>query len=146
MAETVPQSYATHRRWVPLYHFVLAALVLVLLGWQIWELIRDPSVGAVRDLLLLVAVALSFYYLRTFPLVAQDRIIRLEERLRLERLLPEDLRGRIEELTPGQLIGLRFASDGEVAELCRWILQEHVTEREAIKKRVKSWRPDHLRV
>ncbi|HEY8133949.1 MAG TPA: DUF6526 family protein, partial [Thermoanaerobaculia bacterium] len=83
---------------------------------------------------------------RNMATTAQDRIIRLEETLRLQRCLPADLRGRIGELTPGQLIGLRFCSDEEVAELTRAVLGGELRGREDIKKRIKTWRPDTLRV
>jgi hypothetical protein len=82
---------------------------------------------------------------RTMVLTVQDRVIRLEERLRLERLLPADLEARIPELTVGQLVSLRFASDEEVAELTRQVLDEKLHDRKEIKKRIKSWRPDHQR-
>jgi hypothetical protein len=78
-------------------------------------------------------------------LTVQNRVIRLEERLRLARLLPADLQGRIEELTVGQLVALRFASDGELVELTRKVLTEGITDKKAIKSMVTTWRPDHLR-
>ena len=80
------------------------------------------------------------------PLRAQDRIIRLEERIRLERLVPADLRGRVGELTPDQLIALRFAPDNEVPELARRVLGGELKTRADIKGAVKNWRGDHLRV
>jgi hypothetical protein len=70
----------------------------------------------------------------------------LEERLRMETLLPDDLRPRIGEFTTGQLIGLRFASDEELPDLARRVLDEGLTDRKAIKQAVKSWRADHQRI
>jgi hypothetical protein len=93
-----------------------------------------------------VALALMAWYLRIFPLKAQDRIIRLEETLRLERLLPADLKPRIGDLRPGQLIALRFAGDEELPELTRAVLAAEVTTPGEIKKRVRNWRADHFRM
>jgi hypothetical protein len=75
----------------------------------------------------------------------QDRVIRLEMRLRLERLLAPELRSRIPEFTVAQLISLRFASDGELPALARQVLDENLTDRKAIKRRIKNWQPDFLR-
>ena len=83
---------------------------------------------------------------RRFALGVQDRVIRLEERLRMEQLLPEDVRGRIGELTTDQLIGLRFASDAELSGLVRRVLDGELTDRKAIKQAVGDWRADHQRI
>ena len=93
-----------------------------------------------------MALGLLAWYLRTFPLKAQDRIIRLEETLRLERLLPADLKPRIGDLRPGQLIALRFASDEELPDLTRAVLAGEVTGSDEIKKRARNWRADHFRM
>jgi len=146
MAERPPQTYANHARFVPLYHFVAFGILVLYLVWTVIELVRHPSVGAGFQVLLGVALLLLAWYARVFALTVQDRVIRLEERLRLAHLLPEDLRARAGELTPGQLIGLRFASDEEVPELVRWVLEEGIRDRQAIKKRIRQWRPDQLRV
>jgi len=82
---------------------------------------------------------------RIFALSVQDRVIRLEMRLRLAELLPMDLKGQINEFTVAQLVGLRFASNEELPELARRVLQDRITDRTAIKKMVKNWRPDYLR-
>jgi hypothetical protein len=92
-----------------------------------------------------IALFLGALYGRVFALKVQDRVIRLEERLRLRGLLPDDLQGRVDEFTVDQLIGLRFASDGEVAELAAVVLRDRVEGREAIKKLVKQWRADEAR-
>ena len=85
-------------------------------------------------------------FARVFALKAQDRVIRLEERLRMRELLPPDLQGRIHEFTPEQLIGLRFASDAELPALAATVLRDNVEKRDAVKKMVKNWRADDLRV
>ena len=82
---------------------------------------------------------------RVYALKVQDRVIRLEETLRMERILPQDLKGRISELTVKQMVGLRFASDAELVHRVREALEEKLNG-EAIKKRIQTWRPDTLRV
>src|SRR5438874_2630094 len=144
MPET--QTYATHRRWVPYFHFfalpVLGLNVLV----QIYFLYRHFSVWGIWNLLVAGALAALVVATRSMATTAQDRIIRLEETLRLQRCLPADMRGRIGELTPSQLIGLRFCADEEVPELTRAVLGGELKGREAIKRRIKNWRPDTFRV
>lgn len=146
MAERKPQTYANHRRFVPAYHFVAFGIFFVLLLWALYRLFTAFSVGTVMDLLLVIAVGLFGLYARLFALAAQDRVIRLEERLRLERLLPEDLKARIADLGGGQLVALRFASDEEVVDLVRTVLAEGLRDRDAIKRRIRVWRPDYSRV
>jgi len=102
-------------------------------------------VDGFESILLAAALLIGFLYARLFSLRVQDRVIRLEERLRCQRLLPADLRPRIAEFTSGQLVALRFASDEELPALARKVLGEKLTERKAIKKLVKNWKPDYLR-
>ena len=97
-------------------------------------------------LVLVVVLALAYFYGRLFAMGVQDRVIRLEERLRMERLLDADLKSRIPEFTTEQLIGLRFASDEELPALARRVLAEGIADRKTIKLAVKSWRADHQRV
>ncbi len=139
------QSLANHRRFVPMFHFVLAGLIGVHLIWSLVAVIVEFSGANLRGVLVGFSLVILFYYARLFPLQAQDRVIRLEERLRFARLLPEDLQERVEALKPGQWVGLRFASDGEVAELCRLALDQGLTG-EQIKKRIAVWRADHFRL
>lgn len=146
MADVKTQSYANHAKYVPGYHFVLGTLVLAYLVVAIWHLIQQPGLASVMGLMGAFILIGLFWYCRIFPLKVQDRVIQLEERLRLERLLPEDLRGRLDELSPGSYIGLRFASDGELEELTRALLSGEVRGRKAIKERVKAWRADHRRL
>jgi len=147
MAEKVPQSYSNHRRFVPGYHFVLFLILVVNLGvtlYQLWK--HGIAFGAAWNVVMAVALILIALYARTFPLAAQDRLIRLEERLRYQRLFPDDLKLRIDEITRNQVIALRFAGDDEVADLARAVLDEGLNDREAIKKRIRNWRGDDLRV
>lgn len=145
MAEKKPQAYENHAKFVPTYHFVAFGILVINLGWSIWALIAAPSGGAVVALLLAVALLLMFFHMRIFPLTVQDRVIRLEMRLRLGEVLPEDLRSRIGELTRGQLVALRFAGDGELPELVREVLEGRLTGAGAIKKKIQDWQPDYLR-
>jgi len=141
-----PQDFAHHRKFVPLFHGVVLSLLFLNLVYRTIVLFRHPGFASLADFLLAVALGLLVYYVRLFPLGVQDRVIRLEERLRLERLLPEDLRPRIAELSASQLIGLRFASDAELPSLVRWALDGNVRSREAIKQKIADWRADHMRI
>jgi len=140
------QTFATHRRLVAGYHGAAFACITVYLGWTLWRAVRAPGVATVMSLVLAVGVALIFWYARAFALTVQDRVIRLEERLRLERLLPPDLRSRIPEFSRGQLIALRFASDAELPALARRVLDEDIRDREAIKRMIGHWREDGFRI
>lgn len=151
MADRPQQSYANHRKFVPAYHFFTFTVLVINLVWQLWKLgqglFSDVHVS-IFELVLGVLMAFAFiamaFYLRVFPLSVQDRVIRNEERERLARLLPEDLQGRIRELSRGQLVGLRFAGDSEAEALVRETLEKNLTGEE-IKKKIKVWRPDHAR-
>lgn len=140
------QSFANHARMVPGFHYVTGLSTLIFVGWSIWHAISTRSADAHFQLLGAVGLLGTFWYTRTFPLKAQDRVIRLEEQLRLTRLLPDDLRGRVDELSARQLIALRFASDAEVPELVRWVLTDRVTDTKQIKRRITVWRADDHRV
>lgn len=141
-----PQSYENHARFVPLYHFVLLPIVLICLIIAVIQLFRDPSLGTVFDLLMVIALALTATFARVSPLAAQDRIIRLEMHLLLAQILPDDLRARIHELTPRQLIALRFASDEELPALVRQVLDGKLKSEKKIKQSITNWKADHLRV
>ena len=138
------QTYANHHRYVPAYHFVLLAIVLANLAFAIVHLVLHPTWGAAMGLTLAIGLGIMYWYMREFVVAVQDRVIRLEERLRLERLLPAELKGRIEEASVPQLIALRFASDDEVVGLFRRALDENLGGRD-IKQAVKHWRADNLR-
>lgn len=145
MADQETQTYSTHRRYVPLYHFVLATILLVNIIVACVQIFRSPGLWSIWALVMALALAVFFYYVRAFPLAAQNRLIRLEERLRLERLLPPGRHAEIDRLSTGQLVGLRFASDEELPGLVQATLSEDLSG-EQIKKRIKTWRPDTCRV
>jgi hypothetical protein len=149
MPENSVQVYATHRRWDPWYHFFAFSVVSISFFVALWLFIKSLSGGfsawaAWNVVVWAAAIALALR-VRSYPLKLQDRIIRLEERLRLATLLDEPLKSRIGELDVPQLVGLRFASDAEVAGLVKITLDEKLSGEE-IKKRVQAWRPDTLRV
>ena len=145
MAEKKPQTFANHTRWDPLFHFFVLPVFFLLAIAGLVHFIWRPGLHSGLMFVLAVALAIAVTKIRLNALRVQDRVIRLEERLRLASLLPEPLRSRIPELTVGQLVGLRFASDGEVAKLVERALSEKLS-REDIKKAIQTWRPDYLRV
>lgn len=140
------QTLGTHRRWIPAWHFFAVPILLINVFVVAVNFVRDPRLINGWAVLVAIALFLGIFLSRNMPLRAQDRIIRLEERVRLERVLPADLRGRIGDLTADQLIGLRFAPDDEVPELARRVLGGGLKTRADIKRAVKNWRADHLRV
>jgi len=145
MAEKKPQTFANHGRLDPLFHFiVLPVFALAAIGGTIHFLWR-PSFHTGSFFVISVAAVIAVLKIRLYALKVQDRVIRLEERLRLSSLLQEPLRSRIPELTEGQLIALRFASDAEVAKLVERVLSEKLS-RADIKKAIQTWRPDYWRV
>ncbi len=145
MPEPSVQTYANHRRLLLPWHFFVMPVIGALLVIQIVELVRVPGLGSLWSFVVTLALFTGFLSARWMALRVQDRLVRLEERLRLERLLPE--RGEeIERLTLRQLIGLRFASDAEVPPLVDRILAGELVRARDVKKAVQHWRPDHLRV
>jgi hypothetical protein len=146
MAETT-QSYATHRRFFPMFHFFAIPLLVINL---IVRIIYAWMHRGARLVWWEIAVALALLALglatRVMVLTVQDRLIKFEETTRLQRCLPDDLRGRIGELSTGQLVSLRFCGDeGELTGLTRSILDGKLKGREEIKKQIKTWRPDTQR-
>ena len=144
MAASAPQTLANHVRFDPLYHGFLVPVAGINLLATIWNLVRNPSLAAAWFVILSVAAVVALFKLRLYPLKAQDRVIRLEERLRLSQILPKPLCSRVDDLTEAQLIALRFASDPELPALVEKALSGMT--RGEIKKAVVNWRPDYFRV
>jgi Family of unknown function (DUF6526) len=140
------QTYKTHRRYVPLYHFFVEPVLLVNVVVELIRLNKYHTIYKVWQVLVAIALAVFVFLSRRMALRAQDRGIRIEERARLTALLPPDLRGRANDLTISQLVGLRFASDEELPDLARRCLNGELTKADQIKKEIKSWRPDPHRV
>lgn len=140
------QNFSNHTKLVPPFHFFVLPVLILNIGWAVhrWKMSLWSVDGAVW-VLTCVALLVGFLSARLFALTVQDRVIRLEERLRYERLLPQDLQTRLGEFEIGQLVSLRFASDAELPGLARKVLDEKIKNRKAIKQQIKTWRPDHLR-
>ena len=152
MAETKPQTFANHTRWDPPFHFFIAPVFLFGFILTLVIFFAHITHGDMHDrihLCLLVLLAVAFvmlmFKIRLYALKVQDRVIRLEERLRLTQVLSEPLRSRIPELTEDQLCGLRFASDAELPKLAERAMNEKM-KRADIKKAIQTWRPDYWRV
>lgn len=145
MAEQA-QGFATHRRFIPAWHFFALPVLIANVIAVAVHFARQPGIGNAWSVIVALAVAVGIYLSRSMPLRAQDRIIRLEERTRLDRILPGDLRGRVGELSASQLIALRFAPDDEVPELTRRALSGELKTQGDIKRAIRNWRADHLRV
>lgn len=143
-----PQSYKNYKRRFPPFHFVLMPILVINLIFSIYDTIHHyPAHKYLFHWWIVMSIAFLLMALlgRMQAIKAQDRIIRLEERLRLATLLPPDERVHIGEFTTAQLIALRFASDDELPALARRTLTQNL-EPKAIKQAIENWRPDHLRV
>src|SRR5215475_11779931 len=140
------QNFSNHTKLVPPFHFFVLPVLALNLIWAIYHLwALHFSFEGIVGLLLALALAVGFLFARVFALSVQDRVIRLEERLRLTKFLPEDLKQRIDEFTVSQLVALRFACDEELPALARKVLAENLQSRKAIKQLVKTWRADYQR-
>ncbi len=140
-----PQSLKNHAKFDPSFHFFLAPVALVILIATIVQMVRQPSWYSAAHILIALWALVAAFKIRVYALKVQDRVIRLEERIRLKELAPASFQGRIGDLTEDQLIGLRFASDGEVADLAQRALAGN-WNRKQIKEAIKNWRPDNWRV
>jgi len=144
MAET--QNYGNHVRWFPLFHFVLVPLLTLNFLYQAFRLYQEPSLDSAVWVVMCLVFVLMISAARLQALKAQDRVIRLEERLRYNELLSPDLNRKAESLRIGQIIALRFASDEELPGLVERTLNGEFAKPKDIKIAVKSWRGDYLRV
>jgi uncharacterized protein DUF6526 len=140
------QNYSNHGKFFPPFHFFAAPILLANVIWSFFRL-KPSGYSAYSIFWILVSAALlvSLFAARIMALKVQDRVIRLEERLRYQRLLPADLQARAEEFTVNQFVSLRFASDAELPALARKVLDDKIDDRKTIKQMIKVWRPDYLR-
>lgn len=145
MSEIKTQSYANYKRRQPAFHFFVIPVLITNSILAIVYLVRHPGLEAAWMVILSIALLVLAFLVRINALKAQDRVIRLEERLRFMTLLPECLRARIPELTEYQLVALRFASDAEIPQLVEETLKDNLSPKD-IRKKIQNWRPDYFRV
>jgi Family of unknown function (DUF6526) len=140
------QNFSNHAKFFPPFHFFAAPILLANLVWSFFRL-KPAGYSAYSIFQVFVAAALvvTLTIARVMALKVQDRVIRLEERLRYQRLLPADLQSRIDDFSLNQLVSLRFASDSELPALARKVLDDKINDRKAIKQMIKVWKPDYLR-
>ena len=139
------QSYANHVRWFPPFHFFVVPVLLANVLNALRHIVQSPSRSTAFAALVAAAILMGVVLARVMVATVQDRVIRLEMRLRLARLLPAEIQARIPELTPKQLVALRFCGDAELPALVREVLAgKHGTQKE-IKLQVKNWQADRLR-
>ena len=146
MANQKPQNLQNHVRLVPPFHMFVLPVLFLNAGWTIYHIAKTGiSFESVLGVLMAFALITLATFARLFALTVQDRVIRLEMRMRLAEVLPVDLRPRIPEFTVAQLVSLRFASDAELPGLARKVLDEKMSDRKAIKQLIKNWQGDYLR-
>ncbi len=139
------QDLGNHARYLPLYHVVLGALLLVNMVYALRKTWILGTIDSKFQALVALALLLMFWFVRAFPLSAQDRVIRLELRLRLRELAP-DVMPRFDDLTVAQVTALRFAGDAELPELARRVLAGELTRGGDIKRAITDWQGDHWRM
>jgi len=145
MSDSNSQNLRNHGRIDPLYHYLSFGILVASFIIAMVYLFYHPHFFTAWIVVLTVVAFIPFFKLRTYALKVQDRVIRLEERLRLQALAPPEWHTELQKLTEDQLIALRFAPDEELVELARQAVAEHLS-RKQIKERIKNWRPDYWRV
>jgi hypothetical protein len=151
-----PQNFSNHGKLVPAFHFFLLPVVFanliasLITAYRVFAHAQSIGPGLVVSVAISVLLAFALVVMATlarlFALGVQDRVIRLEERLRFQQLLTEDLKPRINEFTVNQLVALRFASDAELPALARKVLDSKLNNRKAIKQMIQNWRADYQRI
>ncbi len=144
MSEPV-QTYKNHAKVVPVYHFVAFPLLVLNFLWAGYRMFELRTGDSIVHTLTALALVITFFFARIFALRVQDRVIRLEMRLRLRDVLPPGLQPRIVDFTPAQLVAMRFASDAELPDLAVAVLRDHIHDKKVIKQMIKEWQGDHLR-
>ncbi len=141
-----PQNYQNHTRWHAPFHFVAGPLAIINFLWSLWNLWQQFGSASIKELLIAIILLVAVTLTRTSALKAQDRVIRLEENLRYQKILPPALVQKAASLNPGQIIALRFAPDEELAGLVQQTLEGRFAKPKDIKLAIKNWRGDYLRV
>lgn len=144
MSESV-QTYQNHAKIVPVYHFVAFPLLVLNFLWAGYRMFESRTGDSIVHTLTALALVIVFFFARIFALRVQDRVIRLEMRLRLRDVLPPGLQARIVDFTPAQLVAMRFASNAELPDLAVAVLRDHIHDKKVIKQMIKEWQGDHLR-
>lgn len=139
------QNFRNHTKYVPVYHYFVLPVLFLNVIWTAGRAVMSLSPGTVMGFLVAVALAIGAIWWRRFSLKVQDRVIRLEMRLRMKEILPADLQPRINDFTAEQLIAMRFASDAELPGLARKVLEEKIEDKKAIKMLVQDWQADEAR-
>lgn len=139
------QNYKNHAKNVPAFHFVAVPILIANFIYAAYHLRWGLDLPHVMAALTALALVIIAFMARLFALKVQDRVIRLEMRLRLREILPADMHGKINSLTPKQLVGLRFAGDAEMPSLVGQVLKDNITSANSIKKMVQDWQADDLR-
>jgi|SRR5215469_15363221 len=145
MSKTGTQNLKNHARLDPPYHIILGLVLFLNLIYSVVYLVRHLSLRNGWFVVLSLAIIILYFRVRQYPLKVQDRLIRLEERLRLQALAPAEWHDQIHRLSEGQLVALRFASDDELFPLAKQTLEENLS-RKQIKERIRNWRADNWRV
>ena len=140
------QTFENHAKIVPAYHIAASGILVVFFLWSGWRVVSSFSIDAVMTLLLTVALIIMLLYIRLFPLKVQDRLIRLEETMRMREVLPAEMQSRIGEIRGGQFIALRFAPDEELPGLVEKVLAGELRTSKDIKRAIKNWRADYRRM
>ena len=140
------QSFQNHAKTVPLYHYFALPLLTINLLWAGRAAVQAPGADTIIAFGTACALLVLAFFVRVFALRVQDRVIRLEMRLRMRELLPASWHPRIPEFTAGQLVALRFASDAELAALAEVVLRDRISDKKTIKSMIKAWNPDHVRM
>lgn len=140
------QNYGNHRRYMPLHHFIVQPIIAANFFVQAWQFSKNMTLATGWNMVVAFALLIFVFSARIMSLTAQNRSIRLEERLRLMRLMPPEEHKRIGELATRHLVGLRFAPDNEVVALAKRCLDGELKTAGDVKKNIREWRADYLRV
>lgn len=145
MSEKKPQNYENHAKFIPVFHYIALPLLLVNFFGALFRVTQEISFYTFNGVGLAISLIVVAVFTRLFALKAQDRVIRLEEQIRMQTFLPDALKAQVGRLTMGQIVALRFASDEELVDLTQDALNQN-TSPNALKQAVKNWRPDYDRV
>lgn len=140
-----PQSAQSHAAWQPMFHFVAMPITLLAFFHLAAGAVLEPSTLNFLWAIYAFAISVGVFASRIMALRVQDRVIRLEMRLRLKEVLPAALAARVHEMKVSQLVALRFASDAEMASMVERTLKGEFANQKEIKAAIKDWQSDYLR-